>query len=75
MALQQQLARAYEHIQASASTSWTVVHGLGIYPTIDVFIDYQGEKHKILPLAVTYVDKNTCTISFSVARTGMAVAS
>lgn len=72
MALTKQIAASYEHVQADASATWVVAHNLGLYPIVDIFVDYEGEKHKILPLSVEYTDLNTCTISFSVPRTGLA---
>lgn len=57
----------------SASDAWTIEHGLGAYPIVDVYIDLAGEMNKVIPLSVTYVDVNTCVIGFSVPRTGTAV--
>lgn len=72
MALTQKIATAHEHVQDVAASTWTVNHNLGLYPIVDIFIDYEGEKHKILPLSVQYTDLNTCTITFSSPRTGFA---
>jgi hypothetical protein len=66
------IARIYQHVQASASDTWVIVHNLQMYPAIDVYIDYLGEKHKILPAGVAYDSPNQCTVTFSVARTGLA---
>lgn len=72
MALTQQIAKTYEHVQTSASTTWVIVHNLNLYPVVDIFVDHEGEKHKILPLSVEYTNANTCTITFSTPRTGLA---
>lgn len=62
----------YQHTQASASDTWVIPHNLGLYPAIDVYVDYLGEKHKILPSEVVYDSPNQCTVLFSQARTGLA---
>lgn len=72
MTLTRKLGDSYEHVQSTPSASWVVVHNLGMYPVADIYIDYEGEKHKILPLSVEYTDLNTCTITFSIPRTGLA---
>lgn len=72
MTLTRTLAATYEHQQETAATSWVINHNLGTYPAVDVFVIYQGENHKILPSEVVYVDANTCTLEFSVPRSGFA---
>jgi hypothetical protein len=62
----------YQHVQESASDSWAVEHNLGGYPTVEVFIMVHGELQKVIPRAVTYVDANSCTVSFTAAYTGFA---
>jgi len=66
------LASVHRHVQTTASDTWVVAHNLQQYPAVDIYIDYLGEKHRILPLDVVYNDANTCTITFSVPRTGFA---
>ena len=73
MAITHQTATSFEYTQVEASTSWTVVHNLGLYPSVDVFVTYNGVSQKIIPASVTYTDANTCVIGFSVARSGTAV--
>lgn len=70
--LSPQVATNFTHEQTEASTTWTLAHNLGRYPVVDVFVLNGGQIERIIPLAVTYVDSNTCTISFSSAQTGYA---
>ena len=72
MALIRRLATSYTHTQDDAATEWTIVHNCGGYPIVDVYTEYDGEMVKIMPSAVTYVDANTCTITFSTPRSGFA---
>lgn len=62
--------RNFFHIQTSPSQVWTITHSLGIYPLSEVFVHYEGEIQKILPLSVVHPDLNTTEISFSSAMTG-----
>lgn len=64
--------QGYTHIQASAATSWNVVHNLGRSVVIDVYVTIDGTDTKILPLNVSIVDSNTALITFSSARSGKA---
>jgi hypothetical protein len=68
----QKPASIYEHVQTVASDTWVVEHGLGMHPVVDIYVDHEGDKHRILPMGVEYTDANTCTITFSVPRTGLA---
>jgi 3-oxoacyl-ACP reductase-like protein len=72
-ALTYKQAVAHQHIQDTAAATWVIVHNLGIYPAIDVFVDYDGETQKIIPDSVEYTDSNTCTVTFSSAYTGIAM--
>lgn len=72
---QQIPATSFQFTQAEASTSWVVLHKLGLYPTVDVYVLYGGVTQKILPLSVTYDNVNQITISFSTGMTGLAVLS
>lgn len=65
-------AESFEFTQATESDTWVINHKLGQYPIVDVYIDFNGEKQKILPQAIVYNDKDTCTITFSVPCTGLA---
>lgn len=72
MAITKRIATVYRHEQSVAATTWTITHGLKDYPIIDVFVDYQGEIHKIIPSEITYVDQNTCTVTFTTDYSGFA---
>ena len=63
---------AYTHHQAEASSSWTVVHGLGFNPNI-VVLDSAGSR--ISGEDVTYEDVNTLTLSFAIPFGGTAYLS
>lgn len=72
MALTRRVALTYNHVQDTASTTWTIVHGLQDYPIVDVYITLAGELQKVLPQAVTYVNPTTCVVTFSEAVSGYA---
>lgn len=72
MALTQRVAIGYDHIQATAAQVWTINHNLGGYPIADAYVTYNGDVQRILPMAVTYVDANTCTLTFATSRAGFA---
>jgi hypothetical protein len=57
----------FTHVQSIASTSWTINHNLGTFPSVTV-VDDMGN---VIIADVTYVDDNTITISFSAASTGV----
>lgn len=68
----------FRHTQASASTVWTLTHGLGLSApyicTFDFFVDTGGGVYKpILPSDVTFVNGNTLTATFTNAYTGYAI--
>lgn len=60
---------SYRHVQGIASTSWTVVHNLGRYPSAVTVVD-SGDT--IVEGAVTYNSLNQLTIDFSSAFGGKA---
>lgn len=72
MALIARVATSYKHEQTVPSTTWTIVHGGGGYPIVDAYVVENGETLKIIPSAVTFVDNNTCTLTFSTPRSGFA---
>ncbi len=72
MSFTRTLARIYEHTQDVASDTWVVEHNLGVYPAIDVFIPFEGDTLRIMPLGITYDSPNQCTVTFSSPRTGFA---
>lgn len=62
----------FNHAQASASATWTIVHNLGRKPVSDILVDFEGSLQKILPLYFTYPDDNTMVVTFASAHTGVA---
>jgi len=62
----------YNHTQASASATWTIVHNLGRKPTCDILVDVSGSLQKILPAYFTYPDNNTMVVTFAATHTGVA---
>jgi hypothetical protein len=62
---------SYEHIQGTASNSWTITHNLGFKPNVTVIDSagtiYEGE--------IAYINTSTLTISFSAAFSGKAFLS
>lgn len=72
MALTHRIATVYNHTQATPSATWSINHNLKDYPLVDVYIDVDGGIRKIIPLEVSYVDIDNCTITFSSPQTGYA---
>lgn len=58
----------YRHNQSAASTTWTVNHGLGFYPSVFV----QDSAGTVIYGDVTYLDSNNLTITFESATGGYA---
>ena len=58
----------YEHTQASSNAVWTIPHGLGKKPSVDV----QDGSGNSIEGSVNYVDSNNLTITFNTAFTGSA---
>lgn len=59
---------AYTHFQSSASDTWVIVHNLGYYPIVRVFIGSQ----EVQPASVTHDSTDQTTITFSTAQSGYA---
>lgn len=72
MALTRHNAGIYEHVQDTPSSTWVIEHNLLVYPVVDIFVLFEGEYHKIIPVSVTYDDENQCTVVFSSPREGYA---
>ena len=72
MPLTSNATTSIKHVQEAAAETWTIVHGQGGYPIIDVYIPYEGTVRKVLPLSVVYIDGNTVEVQFSEARAGFA---
>ena len=62
---------SYEHIQGTASNSWTITHNLGFKPNVTVIDSagtiYEGE--------IAYTNTSTLTVSFSASFSGKAFLS
>lgn len=61
-------AFVYTHDQLVPSDTWTIAHGLGGYPGVNV-VDSAGTQ---VEGGVTYLDANTVVVSFSAAFSGTA---
>lgn len=70
--LTQRISTGYDHVQTVAAVVWTINHNLGGFPIVDAYVSYDGDLQRILPSAVTYVDVNTCTVTFVTPRAGFA---
>lgn len=62
----------YTHDQESATDVWTINHNLGRQVIVDVFVDFQGNREKILPKSIVVVSDNTLRVTFSRPFTGSA---
>jgi hypothetical protein len=62
---------SYEHMQGSASDSWTITHNLGFKPNVTV-IDSAGN---IVEGEIAYTNTNSLTVSFQSAFSGTAYIS
>lgn len=58
----------YVHTQGVASTTWTVNHNLGKYPTVTI-MDSAGDE---VEGDISYVSANTLTLTFHAAMGGVA---
>jgi hypothetical protein len=61
----------YTHVQSVPSTTWTIVHNLGYYPSVTVV----DSADSAVIGDVSYVSDNELTVSFSVAFGGKAYLS
>jgi hypothetical protein len=61
----------YVHLQNSASTTWSITHGLGFIPNITV-VDSGGT---VVEGSYNYPDANTVVLTFSSAFSGKAYLS
>lgn len=58
---------SYVHTQGSASTTWTVVHDLGKFPSVSVIAG-----GSLVYADVAHIDANNLVITFSAATSGVA---
>lgn len=73
--LSAKVVSVYRHVQDVASTTWTVEHWLGENPSVDVIVTEQGSQVKMIPASIQHTNVNTLVITFSTARSGVAVVS
>lgn len=59
---------AFTFYQSSSSTTWTIVHNLGYYPIVRVFVGNQ----EVQPATVTFDSTNQVTVTFTTAQAGYA---
>lgn len=64
---------SYHHAQLTASTQWTIPHGLGFNPAGIVLKDSAGDR--IIPGDVNYLDPNTVRVTVGRATSGTAEVS
>lgn len=62
----------YSHDQESEASVWTINHNLGRQVIVDVVVDFQGNREKILPKSIIVVNDNTLRVTFSGPFTGSA---
>ena len=62
---------SYTHNQSAASSSWSIAHNLGYYPTIQIF----DSGSNLVEGAVSHTDANNLTVTFSAALSGKAYLS
>lgn len=62
---------SYSHTQGSSSTTWSIEHNLGFYPSVTVFMS-SGDT---VEGSIEHQDVNNLTITFSVAISGTAYLS
>jgi hypothetical protein len=63
----------YTHDQFVGAATWTVAHGLGsLIVTVEVVIDHNGKREKVLPSETKVIDANTVQVEFLDPQTGTA---
>jgi hypothetical protein len=67
-------AKQFEFVQATPALTWTIVHNLGGYPIVDLFVTDPATSQitKIMPISTVYIDNTTIEITFAIARAGTA---
>jgi hypothetical protein len=63
---------AYQYIQDAPSDVWSINHNLGVYPVVDVVVNYQGSVTKIIPQDIVVIDVNNIEIRFTTPYSGQA---
>ncbi len=70
----------FDHTQAIAEDVWTVIHNLGVNPSVQVLVDRETlvdgviitSRIEIEPQSITLVDENILTIQFNRPESGLA---
>ena len=63
----------YIHTQSSASTTWTINHNLGKFPSVSIKFSTGADFNNTGALGgVTYTNENTLTINLAAAESGVA---
>ncbi len=62
----------HTHLQATASTTWTINHNLGRTPAVSVAINFGGKLQVVLPRDIEIVSANQVVVRFSSAQSGQA---
>ena len=67
----------YRHTQTTAASTWTISHGLDLpapyYAGCDFFLNTPTGVKPTLPGAVSFIDGNTMTVTFSNPETGFVI--
>ena len=64
---------SYTHTQNSASTTWTIAHNLGKFPSVSIKFSTGADFNNTGALGgVTYTDENNLTINLAAAESGVA---
>lgn len=58
----------YTHIQSQASSSWMVIHNLGVQPNVQV----SDSNNEVVNTEIKHLDISTCLITFNVPMLGSA---
>ena len=67
-------ATSYKHVQTTPSSTWIIEHGLSTsVPVIDCWVDYNGERIRVMPKTVEKINGSSCKITFTGDQVGFAV--
>jgi hypothetical protein len=64
----------YVHHQNNASTTWTINHGMGKFPSVSIKFSSSDQIYENVGAfaGVVYTDKNNLTINLAAAESGYA---
>ena len=66
----------YDHTQSVADSEWLIEHKLGVYPSVQVFVDTPSGDGTVLveatPDSITVVDENNVIVNLSREESGVA---